>query len=56
MPQQTIEVFFSYAREDEALRDEFAKHLKLLERQGTIKAVYDRTPRSQVWAALARQS
>ncbi len=38
----TIEVFFSYAHEDEALRDELAKHLKLLERQGAIAAWYDR--------------
>lgn len=37
-----IEVFFSYAHEDEKLRDELAKHLKLLERQGVIKAWYDR--------------
>lgn len=37
-----IEVFFSYAHEDEKLRDELAKHLRLLERQGVIKAWYDR--------------
>lgn len=39
---QAIEVFFSYAHEDEKLRDELAKHLKLLERQKVIKAWYDR--------------
>ena len=39
---QVVEVFFSYAHEDEKLRDELAKHLKLLERQGAITAWYDR--------------
>lgn len=39
---QAIEVFFSYAHEDEELRDELAKHLKLLERQGVITSWYDR--------------
>ncbi|HEY9630210.1 MAG TPA: TIR domain-containing protein [Coleofasciculaceae cyanobacterium] len=37
-----IEVFFSYAHEDESLRNELAKHLKLLERQKVITAWYDR--------------
>jgi hypothetical protein len=41
MTEQTIEIFFSYAHEDEALRDEFAKHLQLLERQSIIKAWHD---------------
>ncbi|MDJ0677379.1 MAG: TIR domain-containing protein [Calothrix sp. MO_167.B42] len=39
---QAIEIFFSYAHEDEKLRDELAKHLKILQRQGVIKAWYDR--------------
>jgi TIR domain len=39
---QTVEIFFSYAHEDEALRDELAKHLKLLERQEIITAWHDR--------------
>ena len=39
---QVIEVFLSYAHEDENLRDELAKHLKLLERQRVISAWYDR--------------
>jgi hypothetical protein len=39
---QRIEVFFSYAHEDEKLRDELAKQLKLLERQGVISAWHDR--------------
>jgi hypothetical protein len=37
-----VEVFFSYAHEDEGLRDELAKHLKLLERQKVIKGWHDR--------------
>lgn len=37
-----IEVFFSYAHEDETLRDELAKQLKLLERQRMISAWHDR--------------
>lgn len=37
-----IEVFFSYSHQDEKLRDELAKQLKLLERQGVISAWYDR--------------
>ncbi|AKG24904.1 TIR domain-containing protein [Calothrix sp. 336/3] len=39
---QAIEVFFSYAHEDEKLRDELEKHLKLLQRQGVIKAWHNR--------------
>ncbi|MCG8361791.1 MAG: hypothetical protein MJA27_00495 [Pseudanabaenales cyanobacterium] len=39
---QPIEVFFSYAHEDEDLRDELAKHLRLLERQGETTAWYNR--------------
>ena len=36
-----IKIFFSYAHEDETLRDELAKHLKLLERQGIIDSWCD---------------
>ncbi len=39
---KAIEVFFSYAHEDEDLRDELAKHLSILKRQGVITAWYDR--------------
>lgn len=39
---RAIEIFFSYAHEDEELRNELAKHLKLLERQRVIKAWHDR--------------
>jgi tetratricopeptide (TPR) repeat protein len=42
LPQPKVKIFFSYAHEDEALRDELAKHLKLLERQGMIRAWHDR--------------
>src|SRR5262249_49361528 len=35
-------VFFSYAHEDEGLRDAIAKHLGLLERQRIIAGWYDR--------------
>lgn len=37
-----ISVFFSYAHEDETLRDELAKHLRTLEREGTIQSWHDR--------------
>ena len=37
-----IEVFISYSHEDEALRDELAKHLKILQREGIIRTWYDR--------------
>lgn len=37
-----IEVFISYAHEDEALRRELNKHLKSLEREGLIKTWNDR--------------
>jgi hypothetical protein len=37
-----IAVFFSYAHRDEALRNELADHLRLLERQGIITSWHDR--------------
>ncbi|MEO1403647.1 MAG: TIR domain-containing protein [Cyanobacteria bacterium J06635_1] len=40
--KETLEVFFSYAHEDEPLRDKLATHLKLLERQKVITGWYDR--------------
>lgn len=39
---QTIQVFFSYAHEDELFRDKLANHLKLLQRQKIISAWHDR--------------
>lgn len=48
---QGATLFFSYAHNDEALRDELAKHLSLLERQGVLSSWHDRqiTPGSE-WA------
>ena len=37
-----VEVFYSYAHEDEKLRDELKKHLANLKRQGIITDWYDR--------------
>jgi len=37
-----VEVFFSYSHRDEALRDELAKHLSIMRRQGIIDAWHDR--------------
>lgn len=37
-----MEVLFSYAHEDESLRDELAKHLKALEDEGVVRAWHDR--------------
>jgi TIR domain len=42
MSQPAIEIFFSYARKDELLRDELAKHLKPLQQEGIITAWHDR--------------
>ena len=37
-----IRLFFSYAHKDEALRNELADHLAILERQGLIEPWHDR--------------
>lgn len=42
MTTSSIEIFFSYAHEDEDYQKELSKHLKLLERQGIIKSCHDR--------------
>ena len=39
---QKIEVFFSYSHQDQELRDELAKHLKNLQKQGVISTWCDR--------------
>lgn len=39
---QAIELFYSYAHEDEKLRNELEKHLTLLKRQGVITGWHDR--------------
>lgn len=38
----SLEIFFSYAHEDESLRDELAKHLNILQRQELIAGWHDR--------------
>jgi hypothetical protein len=49
--QQAVEVFFSYAHRDGDLRDELAKHLRLLERQRIIAGWHDRRiPAGGEWA------
>jgi hypothetical protein len=46
-----IEVFYSYAHEDEKLRDELEKHLTILKRQGVITGWHDRKiTAGQKWA------
>jgi predicted helicase len=42
MPTDAVPLFYSYAHEDETLRDQLDKHLSLLKRQGTISDWYDR--------------
>ena len=37
-----IKLFCSYSHRDEPLRDELAKHLKLIERQGLVRSWHDR--------------
>ncbi|MDF5733313.1 MAG: toll/interleukin-1 receptor domain-containing protein [Rhizonema sp. PD38] len=41
-PTQAIEVFFSYAQEDEKLRDKLEEHLSLLKREGVITGWHNR--------------
>lgn len=42
MESAPLEVFISYAHEDEKLREELGKHLSLLQRNGVITAWHDR--------------
>lgn len=52
-PDHAVNVFYSYAHEDEPLRDELAGHLKILERRGLIRAWHDRKiVAGQDWAAV----
>lgn len=46
---EPVDLFYSYAHEDEALRDELAGHLKIMERRGVIRPWHDRclTPGEQ---------
>ena len=41
--RKPIAVFFSYAHEDERLRDQLEKHLSILKRQGVISGWHDRS-------------
>ena len=41
-PPGHLEIFYSYAHEDEELRNQLEKHLTLLKRQGFISGWYDR--------------
>ena len=41
-PDEVLKVFYSYSHRDEGLRNELAKHLTLLERQGLIAEWHDR--------------
>ncbi|HKS39888.1 MAG TPA: hypothetical protein VJX74_04690, partial [Blastocatellia bacterium] len=41
-PSEAIKVFYSYAHEDEVLKDKLVKHLKIYERLGIIRAWHDR--------------
>lgn len=42
MGKRSVYLFYSYAHEDEALRDELVKHLKIMERRGVIRSWHDR--------------
>ncbi|GHO91007.1 hypothetical protein KSF_010550 [Reticulibacter mediterranei] len=51
MATEPMKLFYSYAHEDEALRNELEKHLKLLQRQGYITQWHDRQiPPGNLWA------
>jgi CheY-like chemotaxis protein len=41
-PTPPVSLFYSYAHEDEALRDELRGHLKILERRGLLSSWHDR--------------
>ncbi|KQP15050.1 toll/interleukin-1 receptor domain-containing protein [Pseudorhodoferax sp. Leaf267] len=52
-----VTLFYSYAHEDEVLRKELEKHLKLLERKGLIRPWHDRQIRpGQEWAQAIDES
>jgi CheY-like chemotaxis protein len=42
IPTPPVSLFYSYAHEDEALRDELRGHLKILERRGLLSSWHDR--------------
>ena len=39
---EPVDLFYSYAHEDETLREELAGHLKIMERRGVIRPWHDR--------------
>jgi len=39
--KKTVKIFYSYAHEDKALRDELEKHLQSLKRSGMIASWHD---------------
>jgi hypothetical protein len=39
--QDPVDLFYSYAHEDEAQRDEPVKHLKIMDRRGAIRSWHD---------------
>jgi hypothetical protein len=41
-PRAPVTLFYSYAHEDEALRDELQDHLMILERRGVVRSWHDR--------------
>ena len=43
MEQEPVDLFYSYAHEDEPLRDELERHLKIMERRGVIRSWHDRS-------------
>jgi hypothetical protein len=49
---EPVDLFYSYAHEDEPLRNELAGHLKIMKRRGVIRPWHDRclTP-GQKWDA-----
>jgi tetratricopeptide (TPR) repeat protein len=50
-PEEPLELFYSYAHADEALRKELEKHLRLLQQRGLITGWHDRKiPAGAPWA------
>src|SRR6266581_4917208 len=50
-PEEPLELFYSYAHADEALRKELEKHLSLLQQRGLIAGWHDRKiPAGATWA------
>ena len=56
-PMTPVNLFYSYAHEDEALRDELRGHLKILERRGLLASWHDRQiTAGQDWHAQIDQA